>query len=115
MEKLSDLQSMLGGDFAYLAELIDSFLEDAPKMIADLDSFIKNNDSAGVQRIGHSLKSNGADFGANTFSELCKELEMVGKSGALDGADELATRIVKEYSRVEAALKSVLQAGSVES
>ena len=78
---LENLLSMLGGEFVYLEELIDSFLEDAPQLLAELDQFVEGGDSAGVRRVAHSLKSNGADFGATTFSNLCKELEMVGKSG----------------------------------
>ena len=35
---LENLLSMLGGEFAYLVELIDSFLEDAPQLLAELES-----------------------------------------------------------------------------
>ena len=39
-----------------------------------------------MRRIAHSLKSNGADLGATAFTEQCKELEELGKTGALDEA-----------------------------
>lgn len=105
--------SMLGGEFSYLEELIDSFLEDAPQLLAELDQFVASGDAAGVRRVAHSLKSNGADFGAAVFSNLCKELEMMGKSGTMDGTAELAARVGAEYEKVEAALVALRSAGRI--
>jgi signal transduction histidine kinase/DNA-binding response OmpR family regulator/HPt (histidine-containing phosphotransfer) domain-containing protein/PAS domain-containing protein len=110
---LENLLSMLGGEFVYLVELIDSFLEDAPQLLAELNQYLENGDAAGVHRVAHSLKSNGADFGASTFSDLCKELESVGRSGVLDGAADLVAQILAEYGKVETALKAVRQGGKV--
>jgi HPt (histidine-containing phosphotransfer) domain-containing protein len=106
---------VLGGEFVYLVELIDSFLEDAPQLLAELNAFVEGEDAAGVRRVAHSLKSNGADFGATTFSTLCKELEMMGKEGAIDGAADLVAHIAAEYEKVEVALAAVRRAGSIPS
>jgi CheY-like chemotaxis protein len=112
-EALNNLLSVLGGEFDYLAELIDSFLEEAPKLLAELEQFVEDGDAAGVRRVAHSLKSNGADFGATTFSELCKQLEIVAKSGELEGAADLSARIVAEYKNVESALTAVRREGEI--
>ena len=110
---LANLLSMLGGEFAYLVELIDAFLEDAPQLLDELDHSVQGRDSVGVRRVAHSLKSNGADFGATTFANLCKELEMVGKSGALNGVAGLAAQVGAEYSKVEVALEAVRREGRI--
>jgi signal transduction histidine kinase/CheY-like chemotaxis protein/PAS domain-containing protein len=110
---LGTLLDVVGGEFEFLNELIDSFLEDAPQLLAELETYITEGDASGVRRIAHSLKSNGADFGAGRFSDLCKELEMIGKSGELDGAAELGSQIVAEYQQVKLALEAVLQAGEI--
>ncbi len=110
---LGDLLSMLGGEFDYLVELIDSFLEDAPQLLSDLDQFVQSRDADGVRRLAHSLKSNGADFGAATFSNLCKELERLGKEGTMDETADLAAQIATEYGRVEAALVAVRREGKL--
>jgi HPt (histidine-containing phosphotransfer) domain-containing protein len=110
---LNNLLSMLGGEFAYLQELIDSFLEDAPQLLAELSQFIEEGNAAGVHRVAHSLKSNGADFGAATFSNLSKDLEMMAKSGEIDRVAELSAQILAEYGKVEGALKAVRRAGRV--
>jgi HPt (histidine-containing phosphotransfer) domain-containing protein len=70
-------------------------------MLASLD----RGDAAGVHRIAHSLKSNGLDLGAGDFAQGCRELEALAKTGSLEGARELYTRIASEYLRVEAALR----------
>ena len=111
---LNNLLEVLGGEFVYLEELIDSFLEEAPQLLAQLNRFVAEGDAAEVSRVAHSLKSNGADFGATAFSSLCKELEMLGKSGVLEGAADLAARISAEYGRVETALAAVRRAGRID-
>jgi HPt (histidine-containing phosphotransfer) domain-containing protein len=110
---LENLMSVLGGEFDFLVELIDSFLEDAPQLLAELDQSLKDGDSAGVNRVAHSLKSNGADFGATTFALLCKDLEMAGRSGTLNGAANLAAQILDEYGRVERALTAIRHEGRI--
>jgi CheY-like chemotaxis protein len=110
---LENLLSMLGGEFAYLVELIDSFLEDAPQLLAELHRSVEDGDAAGVRRVAHSLRSNGADFGATTFSNHCKELEMVGKSGSLNGVAGLAGQVGTEYGRVEVALEDIRREGRI--
>jgi HPt (histidine-containing phosphotransfer) domain-containing protein len=110
---LQDLLSVVGGEFSYLEELIDSFLEDAPQLLAELEGFVEEGDAAGAGRVAHSLKSNGADFGAAAFADMCKELEVKGRDGSLQGAAELAARIRAEYERVAAALESVRREGRI--
>jgi HPt (histidine-containing phosphotransfer) domain-containing protein len=110
---LGDLLSMLGGEFAYLEEIIDSFLEDAPQLLAELEAAIKDGDSSGVRRLAHSLKSNGTDLGANTFTNLCKEMEMLGRSGKLTSSAGLAERITAEFGEVESALHLVKREGKI--
>jgi CheY-like chemotaxis protein len=110
---LQGLLSLVGGEFASLAELIASFLDEAPRLLAELDQSVASGDAAGVRRVAHSLKSNGADFGAVAFTALCREMEAMGKDGELAGAGDLAARLGAEYVKVAAALQSVQHEGRV--
>jgi HPt (histidine-containing phosphotransfer) domain-containing protein len=110
---LDNLLEMLGGEFEFLVELIDSFLEDAPKLLNELNGYVWKADAEGIRRVGHSLKSNGADFGATRFSNLCKDLEEMGKSGDLGGVADLTGQVSDEYKKVEAALAAIRQEGRV--
>ena len=114
LEVLQELLSMLGGDFSSLAEIIDSFLEDAPLLLDELQQYVADSDAPGIRRIAHSLKANGADFGAHTFSDLCAKVEELASEGALDDVPELVAQILDEYKKVEAALAAVRRNGSVD-
>jgi HPt (histidine-containing phosphotransfer) domain-containing protein len=104
---------VVGGEFEYLEELIDSFLEDAPQLLSELENSIAGGAVATVRRLAHSLKSNGADFGAVVFAGLCKDLEMLATSGQLDGADRLASQLQAEYVRIQTALEAVRRTGKL--
>jgi signal transduction histidine kinase/CheY-like chemotaxis protein/HPt (histidine-containing phosphotransfer) domain-containing protein len=101
---LERLRVTVGGDAAVLKELIDSFLEDAPRLLADLRRSLDAGDAAGVRLAAHSLKSNGAEFGAQAFSDTCKQLETLAKADRLDDLGELPAQAEAEYERVKAAL-----------
>ena len=90
----------IGGD-EFVAELVNTFVADAPPLLAALHG----TDVDEIRRAAHTLKSNGATFGAADFSELCRELEEQARSGDLAGAPELAARIEAEYALVVEALR----------
>jgi HPt (histidine-containing phosphotransfer) domain-containing protein len=73
----------------------------SPPLLAAL----RGTDADEVRRAAHTLKSNGATFGATTFSELCRELEMLAKTGDLAGAPDLTARIEDEYALVAEELR----------
>ncbi len=104
---LDKLLEVVGGEAAVLDELIDSFCEDAPGLLARLRHSLEQQDAAGVGLAAHTLKSNATDFGAVALSSLCKRLEQMGKHGTLEGAAELLTQAETEYERVHAALQVV--------
>lgn len=111
LEKLLDV---LGGEFRYMVEMIDSFLQDAPLMLDEMDQALAKNDTRTVHRLAHSLKSNSADFGAVVLNKLCAQLEEKARSGNLDGAPELAEKIAIEFRSVSAQLFAVKTSGSLD-
>jgi CheY-like chemotaxis protein/HPt (histidine-containing phosphotransfer) domain-containing protein len=108
---LERLREMVGGDPEILTELIDTFLEDGPHLLADMRQAVKKGDAGGLRLAAHGLKSNSADFGATVLAEMCRELEMMGKAGMLDGAFERLEQAEVEHERVRAALVEVAAGG----
>ncbi len=104
---LDNLREMIGGDEAFLEELIETFLTDSPKMLADMRQSIEDEDAAALCLAAHSLKSNSTEFGAVTLSSLCRDLEKACKAGSLTGAAEKVAHIEMEYARVKAALEEL--------
>ena len=97
----------IGDDLSLLTALIDTFLSDAPRLVEAARRGVEHAQTDEVRRAAHTLKSNGATFGATRFSELSRQLESLARSGTLEGADELIARIDAEYERVRIALETV--------
>ncbi len=87
-QTFDELKQMSGADF--INELIDTFLDDAPKLVTAIRSALAARDADSFRRAAHSLKSNAATFGAVALAELAKELEKLGKENRLtDTGDRL--------------------------
>ena len=93
-----ELKQMSGDDF--INELIDTFLEDAPKMIAEIKSSHAANNAETFRRAAHSMKSNAATFGASQLAALAKELEMLGKENKLHETGDRLTVLEEAYASV---------------
>ncbi len=101
----NELKEMSGDDF--INELIDTFLEDAPKMIADINSGFATNNADTFRRAAHSMKSNAATFGASQLAALSKELEMLGKENKLNEAGDKLKALDEAYASVRAELQGL--------
>jgi len=104
--KLQELKEVVGGE-EFLCELIEAFLDDAPQLVHDLQQGLECGDTAVLTRAAHSLKSNSADFGAASLTDLCKELEAIGRGGSLNGAAPLIAQVETEFERVKLALNRI--------
>ena len=100
----SELQATAGADF--VAELVDTFLQEAPGMLAELHSAAVESDAARFRRAAHSLKSNSHTFGALTLGTLARELELNGIGDSTAVAARLDA-LEAEYGRAAAALKEL--------
>ena len=49
----------------------------------------------------HTVKGAGLNLGANKFGELSLALERKGKSGSLEGAQDMLTKLEVEFRRVK--------------
>jgi HPt (histidine-containing phosphotransfer) domain-containing protein len=104
---LDRLRESVGDEF--VGELAATFLEDAPVQLSTLRGALERGDAEEAHRAAHTLKSNGATFGAQGFSELCRRLEDVARDGGLEGAARLLGEAEDEYDRVEKALSSLVE------
>jgi HPt (histidine-containing phosphotransfer) domain-containing protein len=108
---LERLKQTIGDDRGLLAALIDTFLNDVPRLVDGARQGLQQGQADEVRRAAHTLKSNGATFGAVRFSELSRELEARARSGSLDGTADLLARIEGEYESVKIALETVREQG----
>jgi len=101
----AELKQMSGDEF--INELIDTFLEDAPKMIAEIKSAHAANNAETFRRAAHSMKSNAATFGATELAALSKELEMLGKENKLPETGDRLQRLDEAFESVGNELKEL--------
>ena len=84
---LDDLERAVGDDRAFLRDVIDSFLDEAPRMIATIREGITTGDVKSTNRAAHTLKSNAATLGALGLSALARELETMTSVATTQGQD----------------------------
>ncbi len=82
-----ELEQISGADF--INELIDAFLDDAPKMIKEMEIALAAGDPESFRRNAHSLKSNAITFGATELAGVAKELEVMARENNLEIGDRL--------------------------
>lgn len=98
-------EEVAGGDFEILAEVIDSYLEEAPPRIKAIASSVAAQDSVALRNCAHALKSLSLTMGATALAQLCGELEAMGRVGTTASTDELVAQLEPEYQRVVSVLK----------
>lgn len=108
---LAGLMESFGGDLQFFAEMLDAFFEDSPRQLAAIRAGLAAGDAESVRRSAHSLKSNCASFGALALSGQCRELEVLAKTGHLEGGADLLTSIEAQFEQVRVALETIREAG----
>jgi signal transduction histidine kinase/CheY-like chemotaxis protein/HPt (histidine-containing phosphotransfer) domain-containing protein len=99
------------GDESLLKEVMQLSLDDHPRLVSEIHAAIVTRDQSGLQRAAHTLKGSLASLGATSVSEAASRIEMKGRTGDFDGAEEAYQALEKEMGR----LTPVLEALSTES
>jgi len=101
----AELQETAGAEF--VADLVDTFIEEASGMLAELRSARADNHADRFRRAAHSLKTNSQTFGAMRLGALARDLELKGLD--TDPARDTAAiaTLEAEYARAAAALKGL--------
>ena len=101
-----NLTELVGDDF--IGELLETFFEEAPGLLEEMRQALDSGDAEIFRRSAHSLKSNGASFGARQLASLARDMEMMGRDSQLDEAGTKMPELEAEYARAAKALKAVL-------
>ena len=81
---LNEYKEVMGDEWGeFVADLIDTFLSNGPKLITDMRQAYDENNLEILERSAHSLKANGKTFGANQLAEVAFELEHMASMGEL--------------------------------
>ena len=102
----SELEQTAGADF--MAELVQTFLEEAPTMLASMREALAAGHADDFRRNAHSLKSNSLTFGALALAAQARALEQGGLPAA---QGSVLDALEQEWQRVAAALQERIEHG----
>lgn len=102
---VQELQSVMGGDFR---TLVESFVHDSRQRLEALEDAIERQDAAEVRQTAHSFKGSSGNLGALALSNLCLEMEQMGRSGELAAAPDKLEEIRAAYERAREELEGQL-------
>ena len=81
-EVIDSLLDAVDGDRAFLVELIETWLDDAPRQLALIEAAAAADDLGDLVPPAHTLKSTSASLGATEVAELARVLEHEARSGS---------------------------------
>lgn len=108
---IAQLFESVGADPAFLDELVEAYLADAPGQLAAARAAVAAGSPEDLVRPAHTLKSSSSTFGALTLAGLARDMELQARAGSLDGAAIGLEAIEAEFARVGVALAGRQRAG----
>jgi PAS domain S-box-containing protein len=103
----------VNGEHALLQELAGLFLEDCPKLMADIRHAVSTRDAARLRRAAHTLKGSAGNFAAGAAAKAALILEMCGKENNLTNVDAALDRLEQEMERLTPAMQQLAAEASV--
>lgn len=98
---LRSLKEMIGNDDEIFADLINSYLQDAPTLLANIETAIRQQDAPELRQAAHTLKSTSASLGAKALAQQCKAIENLARNGNTDISSEQVAQLQTELAIVQ--------------
>lgn len=90
-----------------MAEFVKTYLDNSPKLIANMVQGLADNDAEPIYQNAHQLKGGSGSIGALRLAELASEIEAICKEGGLEGVADLMNQLKTEFDEVEDELKAL--------
>jgi HPt (histidine-containing phosphotransfer) domain-containing protein len=103
---LAELRDSVGGDDAFVADLVATYLAEGAEYMAQLEAAAGAGDIAAIVRPAHSLKSSSAALGAARMSQISRDIELAGREERREGIAESVARARSAWDETVAELKS---------
>lgn len=107
LDAIDQLRDVADGDEAFLREIVDDYLADAPGQLDTIDHAVASGAADEALRAAHTLKSTSATFGARTLEGLAREMEGMAREGRLHEVDSLSRHARQELGLVAVRLREL--------
>ena len=98
------------GDQETFEELARLFIEECPKLMAQILQSLETSDGVALERSAHSLQGAAASLGAPGISRASQELQKLARSGDWIGARSVFASMESEIARLFSELSALLRA-----
>jgi two-component system, sensor histidine kinase and response regulator len=98
-----------GGSKKLLGRVCQVFLDNLPAMWAAIKTSVANTDLPAIQHSAHTLKGSSSVIGAQAATAAARDLEMLAKSGKLDGVELALARLDREVQRLTTAVAELCE------
>lgn len=102
----------LGGDGVLLAELAGLFLDEGPRLMAELEAALDQGDAHGAQNAAHQLKGLLAQFCAEQQRIAAWEVELAARQADLVAAREKAAALRQALDALRPELRQLAEGGA---
>jgi two-component system, sensor histidine kinase and response regulator len=104
----SEALGRLGGDKELLSELIQVFLKDYPRQMAEVRNSTERNDWTGLERAAHSLKGSVGNFGKGRVFDLALELEQCAQNANSERCMKVSRALEEELETLKVELERLV-------
>ena len=107
LDQIRELDASNGNELVH--KILRTFLENTESLVHQIGHAILYGDAEGLRRTAHALKSSSANIGAESLSNMAKELETFGRVGELEPATKLQESLEQQYCQVIDEIKKILR------
>jgi HPt (histidine-containing phosphotransfer) domain-containing protein len=94
-QALERMKEVIGGDKEVLAEILQSFIDEAAPLAESILSAARDGRLDTLGRAAHTIKSSARDFGDTELAALCADIEFRSKQGSLSNAVACSEQIAQ--------------------
>ena len=98
----TEMKELMGEAFE---DIITMCLQSLPEQLTEIETAIKNQDADIIFKISHKMKSSCGSIGAFGLAEKAEAVELIGRQGSTQGANEAFTELQSSLEEVLTILK----------
>ncbi len=99
--EMTRLMDLTEGNADSTRELIDMFYKQTEQQLKQIEDAVRAGNAAEVGHVAHSCKGASATLGMKQFAAVMLQLEKLGKSGALGGAEPICAAARSEFKIIQ--------------
>jgi len=100
-----EMLDRLDGDQEFLADVLEVFLGETPKMLEQMRFAVGGRDAEQIERTAHAMKGALLNIAAEPAAAVAGRLEESGRDGGLDSVEATLELLEAELRRLEGELR----------